>query len=193
MDMFDFKKLNKLEPARGRLLISEPFSTDPFFKRTVVLLCEHNENGSFGFVVNKTVEVEINDVIDDFPTFDGSVGMGGPVQRDNLFYLHTLNNEIEFSHEIMKGLYMGGDFDTIKALVIAGKVNPKDLRFFVGYSGWDADQLNNELSSNSWIVAPGDVSTVMNCDAEEMWSTSLKNMGKAYEILSNFPEDPSMN
>jgi putative transcriptional regulator len=194
MDMFDFKKLNKIKPAKGRLLISEPLSTDLFFKRTVVLLCEHNEEGSFGFVINRYIDVEVNDVVDDFPTFDGRVSVGGPVQRDNLFYIHTLGDALDNSIEISDGLFMGGDFDTIKALVLSGKLKTSEIRFFVGYSGWEAGQLLNEMKENAWIVGRVNVEMVMDPEGTEaVWSETLKKMGKHYEMLSNFPEDPSLN
>lgn len=192
--MFDFSKLNKLKPTKGRLLISEPLSMDPFFKRTVVLLCEHNEEGSFGFVINRYLDVELNDIIDNFPDFNGQVSVGGPVQRDNLFYLHTLGDQIEHSIPVKDGLHMGGDFDVIKGLVIAGKINPDQIRFFVGYSGWDSGQLDSEMDGNSWIVGEAEIPMIMNPEAnEQVWAETLKNMGKQYEILSNFPEDPSLN
>lgn len=192
--MFDFNKLNKLKPAKGRLLISEPLSMDPFFKRTVVLLCEHNDEGSFGFVINRYLEVELNEIIDNFPNFDGQVSVGGPVQRDNLFYIHTLGDVVEHSIPVKDGLHMGGDFEVIKGLVIAGKIQPDQIRFFVGYSGWDAGQLATEMDGNSWIVGEAEIPMIMNPEAnEQVWAETLKNMGKQYEILSNFPEDPSLN
>ena len=167
---------------------------DPFFKRTVVLLCEHNDEGSFGFVINRYLEVDLTEIIEDFPEFDGHVSIGGPVQRDNLFYLHTLGDKIEHSIHVKDGLSMGGDFDIIKSMIIAGKINPDQIRFFVGYSGWDSGQLDKEMEGNSWIVGEAKIPTIMSSEvSDKVWSDTLKDMGKQYEILSNFPEDPSLN
>ena len=97
-------KLNKI-PRRGKLLISEPFLGDPFFKRSVILLSEHTREGTVGFILNKPTEIPINDIIEDFPEFDVRVHFGGPVQKDTLHYIHRLGNKLKGSKEIIKGVY----------------------------------------------------------------------------------------
>ncbi|MCD4737049.1 MAG: YqgE/AlgH family protein, partial [Bacteroidales bacterium] len=93
--MTDFSKIlniktNDTEPTKGKILISEPFLTDYYFKRSVVLLAEHNEDGSFGLILNKPVNLEFNDILKNFPTFHGQMFLGGPVKTDSLFFIHTL-------------------------------------------------------------------------------------------------------
>lgn len=191
--LFDIGQLNKLEPATGRLLISEPFLEDPNFKRSVVLLCDHNEDGSFGFVLNRSLELRVGDFMEDLPDTDAAVSFGGPVQNDALFYIHTLGERIPNSIEIMEGLYMGGDFETLQEFLQRGEADSTNLRFFVGYSGWGPGQLAGELEANSWIVAKSDVPTIMQTDSEEAWGKILRSMGKRYSVLANFPNDPSLN
>ena len=145
---------NRLSPKKGRLLISEPFLADPYFRRTVVLLCEHNSEGSFGFVLNKFIDVSVNDLVDDLPEFGHRISMGGPVQSGNLYYIHTLGEKIEGSVEIVKGVYMGGSFELLKLMLNSGQVDEDQVRFFVGYSGWGQDQLAEEMEDRSWLVTP---------------------------------------
>ena len=191
--MFDLSKLNKLEPATGRLLISEPMLEDPNFKRSVVLLCDHNEDGSFGFVLNRSLDLRVGDFMEDIPDTDAVVSFGGPVQNDALFYIHTLGERIPNSLPIMDGLYMGGDLESLQELLQRGEADASNLRFFVGYSGWGAGQLAGELEANSWIVVKSDVATIMQTDSEDSWSNILRSMGQRYSVLANFPKDPTLN
>lgn len=191
--MFNLDKLNKLDPAKGRLLISEPMLEDPNFSRTVLLLCEHNEEGSFGFVLNRSLDVRVHDFVEGMPDTDATVGFGGPVQNDALFYIHSLGERIGNSIPVMDGLYMGGDLEDLQELLMSGEADQSNLRFFVGYSGWGAGQLADEMEANSWIVAKSDVPTIMKADSESDWGEILRSMGKRYSMLANFPKDPSLN
>ncbi len=191
--MIDFGNINQTAPDKGHLLIAEPLLQDPFFKRSVILLCEHNDEGSFGFVLNKYTDMEVNELFDAFPTFDGSVCIGGPVEHNNLFYIHHLGEDLEGSIPIGEKLYMGGNFEDLKTLILAGKATSDNLRFFIGYSGWEAEQLAEEMHVNSWIVAPNTIIDPMDTSDDALWESTLKKMGKKYEILTNFPEDPSLN
>lgn len=189
----DFIPKNKLEPKKGRLLISEPFLDDPYFNRTVILLCEHNDEGSFGFVLNKYVQLKINELLDDFPQFQGKIGLGGPVNNTNLYYIHTLGEAVEGSNLIVDNIYMGGNFETIRALLDSGQLNEQDVRFFVGYSGWTKDQLNEEIRQNAWYVAEASNLSLMKLQSASMWNEILKKMGKEFALLANFPIDPGLN
>lgn len=184
---------NKLPPQKGRLLISEPFLADPYFRRTVVLLCEHNEEGSFGFILNKFIDVGVNELIEDLPQLGSRVSMGGPVQSGNLYYIHTLGQKIEGSVEIVKGVYMGGSFDMLKILLKSGTIKKGMIRFFVGYAGWGHDQLAEEMKERSWLVTPADPKALMDSKKDDLWRQTLLDMGEEYAMLANFPEDPSLN
>jgi len=180
-------------PAKGKVLISEPFLNDPNFKRTIILLTEHGEEGSIGFVLNKPTDYRIHEVIEEFPEFDSVVYYGGPVQLNTLQFIYKGENVIDGSIEIMPGLYWGGSFDILKTLISSGAVSPRDFRFFLGYSGWIDGQINDELAINSWIVANSSIENIFSDEPDKLWRETLKGMGKKFAILASFPENPSVN
>jgi putative transcriptional regulator len=193
MELLNFKKLNKLNPKKGRILISEPFLDDDYFKRSVVLLCEHNEEGTFGYVLNNYIPTAISDILENFPEIDSRISLGGPVNSDNLFYIHTLGNKIQDSLEIIPGLFMGGSFEEMKSLMKDGLIKENELRFFIGYSGWSTGQLERELKDSSWIVAETDITTIMDTYIHNLWKKILGDMGENHQLFSNYPENPSLN
>jgi putative transcriptional regulator len=180
-------------PQKGRILISEPFLNDPNFKRTIILLGEHTEEGSVGFVLNKPTEYKLNDVVEDFPEFDAVVFYGGPVQLNTLQFIYKGENIIEGSMEIIPGLFWGGSFDILKTLIRSRSVNPEDFRFFLGYSGWGEGQIDDELEQKAWIVADTTIENIFSDEPDKLWREILKGMGKKFAILASFPENPSVN
>lgn len=183
----------KFKPEQGKLLISEPFMNDPNFKRSVVLLATHNEEGSVGFVLNRPMELKLNQIVEEFEENDFPVWDGGPVQRDSLFFIHTLGDAIPDSINIMGDLYWGGNFETVKALLHGKNISENEIRLFIGYSGWSAGQLNEEIKRNSWLVAPASIDIVMTNDWNKLWQDVLKGMGQEYGMIANFPENPLWN
>jgi len=186
-------KSNNLKPAKGRLLISEPFMGDYYFGRSVVLLAEHNEEGSFGVVLNKSIQAPFNEVLKGLPNFNAKVYVGGPVDTGSLFYIHTLGEQLEDSLEIAKGLYWGGDIDMLREMIQLNQIDPNSIRFFVGYSGWGINQLETELKGNSWLVHKTVDKKILEYPVEGMWKNLLKEMGSKYKFWSKFPVDPNMN
>jgi putative transcriptional regulator len=184
---------NKLKPAAGRLLIAEPFLHDDHFRRAVVLIAEHNEKGTVGFILNKPLEITVKDAIPDFPEYENLSYFGGPVQRDQLYFIHTAGEKIEGSYPIGNGLYWLGDFDQVKILIEQKKIAPNEIRFFIGYAGWEPGQLEKELESKSWFVSKSDTGIIFDVDPDKMWTTAVKKMGDAFAPMANFPEDPSLN
>ncbi len=193
IDRFIQIKTNDLSPSKGRLLISEPFMGDYYFGRSVILLAEHNEEGSFGVILNKPVSAKFNEVLKDFPDFDAPMYLGGPVETDSLFYIHTLGEQLEGATEILDGLYWGGDIEVLKELILLKKIDSKDVRFFIGYSGWSAEQLNTELKRNSWVITRSSKKRVLSTDPMMMWEKFLSKMGDNYKYWNKFPIDPTMN
>ena len=189
----DISKINKLSPEKGSVLISEPFMADEHFKRSVVYLCEHNEDGSFGFVMNNFLDISLSELVEDIANEEFKVSFGGPVSPDNLFYVHTLKDELNGSYEVMPGLYTGGKFEDLIPLINTGVITPNEIRFFLGYSGWEAGQLDTELSVSSWIVGKTTVRRVLNTNDKHLWKKILDEMGGKFKMISNFPEDPSLN
>jgi putative transcriptional regulator len=181
------------KPATGKILISEPFLNDPNFKRTIILLTEHSEDGSVGFVMNKPTDYRIHEVIEDFPVFDAVVYYGGPVQLNTLQFIYKGEEIIDGSIEISPNLYWGGSFDLLKTLIEAKAVEPSDFRFFLGYSGWDNGQIEEEILMNSWIVADTTIDNIFSDEPDKLWRETLRSMGKKYALLASFPENPSVN
>jgi putative transcriptional regulator len=184
---------NNLAPAKGRVLISEPFMGDYYFGRSVVLLAEHNEEGSFGLIMNKQLDSTLNDIVKDFPDFDAPVYLGGPVQTDSLFFVHVLGNDIPDSSEIVKGLYWGGNMESVREMMLLHAIKPNQIRFYLGYSGWQAKQLEGELKRNSWLVSTATSHGLMQTHPDKMWDRFLRKMGTEYDLWRRFPLDPQMN
>lgn len=188
------KNLSRTVPGRGKLLISEPALRDFYFGRSVVLLVEHDEeDGSIGLILNKPIHLKINDVVKEFPHISHPLFLGGPVHPERLYYLHTVGEKIPGSIEIMKDLYWGGEIKTLVELIDQKRVAPDEVRFFIGYSGWEPGQLNRELGEKSWIVTQCNSETAMDQKPDKLWGTLLKELGNDYAIWSNFPADPILN
>ena len=188
-DIFKIQSNNVL-PSRGRILISEPFLRDATFGRSVILLVDHTDEGSMGLVINKQLPLFLNDIIMEFKYLDEiPLYKGGPIATDTLFYLHTLS-DIPDSISISKGLYLNGDFDEIKKYILQGNKISECIRFFLGYSGWDSEQLNNE---NTWLVSEEEKSYLMKNNIKDMWRTALEKLGSKYETWSRFPQVPTLN
>jgi putative transcriptional regulator len=178
----------------GKILLAEPFMLDPNFTRSAILLCDHNsEEGSIGFILNKPLQTNIDELIEDFPAFESEVFFGGPVQTDTIHYIHRVGDLLDDSIEISRGVYWGGDFDKLKFLVNSQLIQPHQIRFFVGYSGWSEGQLRSEMSYGSWLLADMNANYIFKFRPEELWQTIMYNKGNAYTVLAQLPEDLSWN
>jgi putative transcriptional regulator len=182
------------KPKKGKLLIAEPSITgDVSFNRSVVLLAEHNDEGSVGFILNKPLEYDISDLISEIKV-PFKVFNGGPVEQDNLYFIHKVPELIEGSIEISDGIYWGGDFEKTIELLNSEAITENDIRFFLGYSGWDSLQLDQELSSKSWVVVKNEYeSNIIQKSASAFWKEKMVELGGDYLIWSNAPENPTLN
>lgn len=188
------KRYTPIKKAKqGRYLIAEPMLLDQSFNRTVVVLTEHNEEGSVGFVLNKPMDLYIHELVPELPESSFPVFFGGPVQNDSIFYIHTLGEQLPDSIQIDENLYWGGDFDELKALMHAGLVEPSSIRFFMGYSGWSPRQLQGELEESSWVVLEAGTIDPLNDEPETLWKKVLLQLGDDYKIWANAPKDPLLN
>lgn len=186
-------KSNNVVPSRGKILISEPFLRDFTFGRSVILLIDHSQEGSMGLIMNKNVTLFLNEVIKEFRYIENiPLYMGGPICTDTLFYIHTLP-EIGGALPVTKGLYLNGDFDKIKHYILQGNPVKNNIRFFLGYSGWEYEQLNREIKENTWMVGKEDNPSLLTNNIRNMWKKSLGKLGRKYETWSRFPQVPSMN
>jgi putative transcriptional regulator len=192
--MIRFTPPSKAELAVGKILLSEPFLSDAYFGRKAILLCEHNDEGSFGFVLNNFVQVDLNELLEELPEWDARISLGGPVKHSNLYYLHTKSNA-PGAVQVMEGLFMGGDFEWLKSVIDSGVVQESELRFFIGYAGWTPGQLESEIKSHSWFVTETSIQNIMDTSVEEesFWKQLIEGMGKGFGHIANAPSDPSLN
>jgi putative transcriptional regulator len=182
-----------VEPAPGILLIADPFLKDPNFLRTVVFLCEHKEEGSFGFVLNRQYENTLDELIPELEGHKLPVFYGGPVQVDTIHFLHQYPDEIPGGQEVLKGIYWGGDFDAVINLIKNEDIDAGKIRFYIGYSGWSDGQLIDEMKEKTWLTVKASRKLIFHKNYEEIWKDSLKHLGGDYEIMVNFPIDPQLN
>lgn len=183
----------RFKPEKGTLLLSEPTLPDGNFSRTVVLLVAHDEEGSLGFVLNRPLQLKLADLGEDFSFGDFPLYEGGPVQLETLHYIHRLGQGISGAVEIAEGIYWGGDFEQIRETVSVHDSASKDLRFFLGYSGWSGGQLQQEMTDRTWIVAPALEEEVFETESSGLWEKSLKAMGGEIARLVDYPMDPRWN
>ncbi len=183
-----------IKPKKGHLLFAEPsIIGDSSFNRSVILLADYNAEGSIGFILNKPLEYTLMDLV---PNTNSKfkVYNGGPVEQDNLYFIHKVPDLIPESIEISLGIYWGGDFDSALSLINMGKITASDIRFFLGYSGWEPEQLEKELLTNSWVVTKNIYKkSIFKKKDDAFWKEKMLELGGDYSIWSNAPENPSYN
>ena len=183
-----------VKPSKGDLLLSEPFLADPNFERSVILLCEHNSDGSFGFVLNKESELRLSDTLDEVQNYDQILCLGGPVQHNTLHFLHRVSPPFSGSETVGDNIFWGGDFDELLSLINTRQISSADIKFFAGYSGWEPGQLENELAEDTWIIYQRPTSNqIFDTPATQLWLEILRSMGGKYRMFSNYPIDPRLN
>lgn len=185
--------MSELKPHKGSLLIAEPsILNDDSFNRSIILLTEHNTSSSVGFILNRPLKFTLKDII---PEIDCSfmVYQGGPVEQDNLYFVHKVPDLIPDSIQVSENIYWGGNFNSLKNLLSEKKIESTDIRFFLGYSGWGTHQLQEELRNNSWFVSENDFENIFSVDNESLWKNKLMQKGGEYKIWANAPSDIHLN
>lgn len=181
-----------LKPEKGKILLAEPFLGDASFERTVVLVTSHDDDGTVGFVLNRALDLQLNQVLDDFPAYQPSLHYGGPVQQNNLFYVHKKGELIPGSEEILPGLFWGGQVGAVKEMLKNGLMTEADIRFFLGYSGWGKGQLMSEIHEKSWVVLQPKID-LLRANFNSLWKDLLSDLGGNYRLWANAPSDPILN
>lgn len=180
-------------PQKGDLLLSEPFLNDDHFSRAVILLCETTEEGAFGLILNQTLDLNLLEFMQNIGQFNSLVGIGGPVDQQQLFFVHSfpsLTNSIKIS----ENFYLGGDFKELITKVESGFYSSDEVRFFIGYTGWGEGQLQTEIEEKTWIVTKPPINfSVYNTKDEQLWEMLLKHLGGKYKQMAAFPINPNEN
>lgn len=181
--------------TKGHFLIAEPsIMGDVTFNRSVILIADHKTSGSVGFIVNKPLEVTLCDFIPQVENLKIPVYNGGPVEQDNLYFVHKVPQFIPESIEIADGIYWGGDFESVIKQLNSGIISSENIKFFLGYSGWETRQLANELKEGVWVVTETNCcSKLFSASHKSLWRDHIMALGGDYLIWSNCPENPSHN
>jgi len=188
----DLTRLDKI--TKGCLLLADPnIINDPYFNRAVILITENSEDEVVGFIINKPLEYNFEDIFSGMGK-DYKIYNGGPVNKDNLYYIHNLPDLIPNSIKVSNNLFWGGDFSNVKNLIKDNKIGSNNIRFFSGYSGWTLSQLNNEIKEKSWIITNNRFNDkILKSKPNEFWKEEIKKLGNDYKIWSNAPENPNLN
>jgi putative transcriptional regulator len=184
------------ESLRGSLLVAAPQLLDPNFRRTVVLVADHTEEGAMGVILNRPSGMTVADAAPDLEPLvgaDAPIFAGGPVQPTSGVVLAEVAEADRASSEAGEPVF--GDVVLVPGLgELADVVDGADnIRVFAGYAGWGADQLDGELERDDWIVEPARASDVFSESPEELWAAVLERKGGQYALLARMPEDPSLN
>ncbi|MDR0843809.1 MAG: YqgE/AlgH family protein [Tannerella sp.] len=193
-DIFKIKH-NDLRPGKGKVLISEPFLQNLYFQRSVILLIEHNVKGSMGFVLNKRTDLCVNDFFPELKDLPGiPIYLGGPVNSNQLYFIHSLEHEvIPNGLKIDEDLYFDGNFEALKRYLLRGNPAEGKVKFFLGYSGWESNQLNNEIVGNSWLVSHSSHKSILLAKDDSYWNHTIERLGNPYNTWINYPKNPEMN
>ena len=190
-DIFSFEEdVRKVKP--GKILLSEPFGRDMYFKRSVILIVEHNHAGTIGFSINKSISAPIKNIFKEFPIAPKNFTLGGPVELDSLHFIHTLGDQIHDSVQVTPEIYWGGDFEQLRFLLNHGKISDNQIRFFIGYCGWAVNQLSEEISKNMWVVSNISSKEIFSPD-ENIWFKVIERLGQKFKPWLNVPEVPELN
>jgi putative transcriptional regulator len=181
-----------LESLKGKLLFSTPALFDPNFRRTVVLVAEHGEDGAMGLVLNRPSETTVEEAVPELAEVAGAdspVFVGGPVQPQAVLVLAEFDEPEDAATVVVGDIGFAradGDLDDLARLT-------RRARVFAGYSGWSPGQLEAELEEDSWLVEPVDDVDLLADPAEDLFGSALRTKGGAYRILALMPDDPRQN
>jgi putative transcriptional regulator len=181
-----------IKPNKGTLLISEPFLEDLNFRRSVILLTEHNNMGSVGFILNRQADLMTSEVVPGLLQSDFPVFYGGPLEPNSLHFVHK-HGKIPGCYPVMEGVFWGGDINFVNDLLESGEAEENDFRFFLGYSGWSEGQIDEEMQAKAWWITHADADIVFDTDLEHVWEKVVKRLGDDFSPMANSPEDVTWN
>ena len=184
-------------PAPGALLVSEPFLHEEFFNHAVISLVEYEPGErAMGVVLNNETDYSLQELVEGITVKEPiPVYCGGPVSDDRLFFIHTLGDLIPGTQPLSNGLWIGGDFDAMLKIINDRYDLDGNIRFFLGYSGWEAGQLEAELSRNVWAVAnmPDSPHELLRGEGDSAWHSAVRSLGPSYRGWLYHPQNPMVN
>lgn len=183
---------NRKSVEAGNILMAEPFMLSREFARSVVFIAKADTKGAIGFILNRPIGSSASEAIDELEGIDLPIYVGGPMDMDRLFYVHT-HSEVEKSVQIADGIYWGGDYGQLMQGIREGDILRDEICLFVGYSGWASRQLEKELNENSWMVGEITSQHLFDQEREKMWEREMRKLGEPYSIWANFPISPLVN
>ena len=174
----------------GHFLIAMPSLNDSFFNQAVTYICEHDENGSFGLIINQETEIHLKQVLKemkiegaDTDNEGQAIFIGGPVDQGRGFILHRPVGNWSSSLAVKNGVALTTSKDILQA--IANNEGPEECIVTLGYAGWAAGQLEQEMASNTWLSCPADEQIIFNTPVEERWKAAAKLIGVDLSLLSH--------
>lgn len=186
--------MNKNKITNGDLVIADVNTMNNYsFNRSVILLTEHTPKKTLGFILNKSLNIKLKDIV---PNTNSKfkVYYGGPVEPENLYFIHNVPELINDSIEISNGIYWGGNFNNIVDLINEDKLKAVNIRFFLGYTGWEEDQLEYEIETNSWLIKENIFKNkLLKETPSKLWKELMMTFGDDQIIWCNAPEDPVLN
>jgi putative transcriptional regulator len=177
----------------GRLLVASPRLLDPNFSRTVVLLLDHNDEGTFGVVLNRPLPVEVDAVLpgwQDVVSIPGGLFQGGPVGLDGAIGVAVTRDEEVPVVDRFTGAFGLVDLDA-DPVALVGRFT--GLRIFAGHSGWASGQLEGEIEEGSWFVVPSEPGDAFTAEPDTLWSRVLLRQGGELAMLAHYPPDVHLN
>ncbi|MGD2117070.1 MAG: YqgE/AlgH family protein [Chromatiales bacterium] len=174
----------------NHFLIAMPALNDPNFFHTVTYICEHNDNGAMGIIINRPLDMQLSDVLQHMgietsnqSLADRPVFVGGPVEEDRGFVLHNYERTWDSTMKITDELAITTSRDILES--IAAEQGPQQFLVALGYAGWGEGQLEQELAQNSWLSGPADTATLFDLPVAERWQTAARSIGVDVNLLSN--------
>ena len=180
---------------KGCLLISTLDLEGSIFERSVILLCEHDEKGAMGLIINKESPISVRELGSVFPLIakqKKNFLMGGPVNQDEVWVLHDVAEASDIRKEVKQDLFLTSNPLFLKSISKA-QLDFHFIQFFLGYAGWSAGQLEAELERGSWITSPFNNEILCELSLEKRWSRSLYLLGEDYACMAHRPKNADMN
>jgi len=181
-----------MESLRGQLLVAGPDLLDPNFRRSVLLVGEHGEEGAMGVVLNRPSPVSVGDAVPPLAELvdeDELVHVGGPVQPQAIVVLGDFRDPAEAASLVLGSIgFLPGEIETAADVGSLARA-----RVFAGYAGWGPGQLESEIAEESWIIEPALPEDVFTDEPEDLWSAVLRRKGGPFAVLALMPPDPSSN